>query len=296
MKAGGLVAIALFCIAEGLYAENVGGQENIPQISGEMQTKDPQTGKMVIINPPNLAYPIDNKLKNKTPQIKANEFQLTIDPAAVNRVRKGKQRYEQAITNTDVEMLIDPELRALRDVDVMSIHPQYITTITFPPQTKITQAKSSQPMVLLQAEQNVLLVQPEAGFNNGNIFVAYQSENKNYFLNLIVKGYDREEGSLKTTYQYSCDADAKLDWVDIIKQYTRINGDGALRELKRDGDCDIIILSGKTYYIIRDSVNGNANYKNQSYTVSTRYEFSNKSSRSRGNNVYPVKNIKEKRK
>ena len=287
----------LFLLAFSLAnAEIVGGPDMLGQNgSSTMQSTNPQTGQTTVVNPPNLTYPIDNKLKNKTPEIKQKEFQLTIDPNAVKEVRKNKQKYENLVKNTEIEYLIAPEQRILKDVDVVSLHPQFISTLTFPSQVKILSAQSSIVMNQLQFQQNVLLIQPSINFGHGNIFITYQSETKNYSMNLLIKNYDEREGALKIAYQYSWDNDTKIDYVGVLKHYLALNGEKPLKALKKDGDHDVIILNGITYYIIRDSVNGNIDYGNQRFNISTRYEYANQSAKEKlsSNNLYPVKNIKK---
>ncbi|MDA3053302.1 hypothetical protein OFO01_06940 [Campylobacter sp. JMF_01 NE2] len=279
-----------------MYAEIVGGPEMLGQAgNGVMQSTNPQTGQTVTINPPNLTYPIDNKLKNKTPEIKQKEFQLTIDPNAVKEVRKNKQKYENLVKNTEIEYLIAPEQRILKDVDIISLHPQFISTLTFPAQIKILSMQSSIDMKQMQFQQNVLLIQPAVSFGHGNIFITYQSENKNYSMNLLVKSYDEKEGPLKISYHYSWNNDTKIDYVGVLKHYLALNGEKPLRALRKDGDHDVVILNGITYYIIRDSVNGNIDYGNQRFTISTRYEYANTSAKNKltSDNLYPVRNLRK---
>lgn len=278
------------------FAEVIGGPEILNKSSDTPMQTTKSTGEVSVNNPPNLAFPIDNKLKNKTPQIKLKEFQLTIDPNAVKEVRKGKQKYENLMRHTEIDYLIAPEQRILKDVDVISVHPQFISTLTFPSQIKILSAQSSTPMNLMQFKQNVLLLQPDASFGYGNVFITYQSETKNYSMNLLIKNYDEREGALKIAYQYSWDDDAKIDYVGVLKHYLALNGDKSLKTLKKDGDHDVIVLNNITYYIIRDSINGNIDYGNQRFNISTRYEFSNKSAKDKrsSNDLFPVGNLKSK--
>ena len=249
-------------VVDFVFGEIVGGPDMLggQNAQGSMQTVNPQTGQTVVINPPNLTYPIDDKLKNKTPEIKQKEFQLTIDPNAVKEVRKNKQKYENMVKNTEIEYLIAPEQKTLKDVDVISIHPQFITTLTFPAQIKILSAQASVNMNSMQFQQNVLLIQPAISFGYGNIFITYQSETKNYTMNLIIKNY--EEKYIK-------------EITDLIK--------------------DVIILNGVTYYIIRDSINGEVDYGYQKFHVSTRYEYANPSAKDKlsSDYLYPVKKLKE---
>lgn len=286
----------LFC--NFIYAQSIGGDEIGGNNNQPLQTVDQRTGEVTTTNPPNLMYPIDDKLKNKTPAIKQKEFQLTIDPNAVKEVRKNKQKYENLMRNTEIEYLIAPEQRVLKDVDVISLHPQFISTLTFPSQIKILSAQTSIPVTLLQFQQNVILIQPNTAFGYGNIFITYQSETKNYSMNLLIKNYDEREGALKIAYQYTWDNDTKIDYVSVLKHYLALNGEKPLKSLKKDGDHDVIILNGITYYIIKDSVNGNIDYGNQRFNISTRYELANQSAKEKLDldNLYPVKNLKKGKK
>lgn len=286
----------LFC--NFIYAQTIGGDEIGGRNNQPLQTVDERTGEITTMNYPNLSYPIDGKLKNKTPAIKQREFQLTIDPNAVKEVRKNKQKYENLMKNTEIEYLIAPEQRVLKDVDVISLHPQFISTLTFPSQIKILSAQTSIPVSTLQFQQNVILIQPEIAFGYGNIFITYQSETKNYSMNLLIKNYDESEGALKIAYQYTWDNDTKIDYVSVLKHYLALNGEKPLKSLKKDGDHDVIILNGITYYIIKDSVNGNIDYGNQRFNISTRYELANQSAKEKLglDNLYPVKNLKKGKK
>ena len=284
-------------VVDFVFGEIVGGPDMLggQNAQGSMQTVNPQTGQTVVINPPNLTYPIDDKLKNKTPEIKQKEFQLTIDPNAVKEVRKNKQKYENMVKNTEIEYLIAPEQKTLKDVDVISIHPQFITTLTFPAQIKILSAQASVNMNSMQFQQNVLLIQPAISFGYGNIFITYQSETKNYTMNLIIKNYEEKEGPLKIAYQYDWNNDNKIDSITVLNHYKKLNGDHKLKNLKKDGDHDVIILNGVTYYIIRDSINGEVDYGYQKFHVSTRYEYANPSAKDKlsSDYLYPVKKLKE---
>ena len=284
-------------VVDFVFGEIIGGPDMLGKqnANGSMQTVDPRTGQTVTTNPPNLTYPIDDKLKNKTPEIKQKEFQLTIDPNAVKEVRKNKQKYESMVKNTEIEYLIAPEQKVLKDVDVISIHPQFITTLTFPSQIKILSAQASINMNSIQFQQNVLLIQPAISFGYGNIFITYQSETKNYTMNLIIKNYEEKEGPLKIAYQYDWNNDNKIDSITVLNHYKKLNGDSKLKNLKKDGDHDVIILNGVTYYIIRDSINGEVDYGYQKFHVSTRYEYANPSAKDKlsSDHLYPVKKLKE---
>ena len=117
-------------------------------------------------------------------------------------------------------------------------------------------------------------------------------------MNLLIKNYDEREGALKIAYQYSWDNDIKIDYVAVLKHYLALNGEKPLKSLQKDGDHDVIVLNGITYYIIRDSISGNIDYGNQRFNISTRYEYANQSAKDRlnANNLYPVKNIKKGKK
>lgn len=279
-------------------AEVIGGTDMLKQNADTpLQRQDPQSGQTINNNQPNLVFPIDNKLKNKTPAIKQKEFQLTINPNAVKEVRKQKNIYENLMTNTEIDYLIDPERRVLRDIDLMDIHPQFITTVTFPSQVKILGAKSSSPMKLLQAEQNVLIIQPEATFRNGNIFITYRSNTKNYTMNLLVKSFGTSNDALKVSYQYVWDNDGRIDFAGILKRYIDLNGEEKVaKNFRKVGDYDTITLNEKTYYIIKDNGSGSRNYvdyKDHRFKISTRYEFENKSAKDRGEKTYKVVEIKK---
>lgn len=289
----------LALIATFANAEVIGGADMLKQNpDAPLQSIDPNTGKTISNMQPNLIYPIDNKLKNKTPAVKQKEFQLSINPNAVQEVREKKENYENLITNTNIDYLIDPQRRVLRDMDIVELHSNYISTITFPSQVKILGARSSVPMQLLQANQNVLLIQPEATFRNGNIFITYRSATRNYTMNLLVKNYQQNKRTpLKISYQYVWDKDGKVDYVDILQKYITLNGASKLeRNFAKLGDYDTITLNSKTYYIIRDngtSGNNYVDYKDMRFKISTRYEFENKSAKDREKRKYKVKNIKK---
>lgn len=295
------VFLSISALAVVSNAEIIGGVDMLKDgnANAPIERKDPQSGQTITNNQPNLVFPIDSKLKNKTPAIKQKEFQLTINPNAVREVRKQKDAYENMMTNTEIDYLVDPERRVLRDMDLMDIHPQFITTITFPSQVRILGAKSSAPMKLLQADQNVLIIQPEATFKNGNIFITYRSNTKNYTMNLLVKSFGASNDPLKISYQYVWDNDGRVDFASILKSYIDLNGEEKVRaNFKKVGDYDTITLNGKTYYIIKDNGSGSRNYvdyKDHRFKISTRYEFENKSAKDRSEKLYKVVDIKKVR-
>ena len=72
------VFLSISALAVVSNAEIIGGVDMLKDgnANAPMERKDPQSGQTITNNQPNLVFPIDSKLKNKTPAIKQKEFAL----------------------------------------------------------------------------------------------------------------------------------------------------------------------------------------------------------------------------
>lgn len=236
-------------------------------------------------NVPTRGYPLD--MSQQAPgTLKIDKFTLDIGEHGndfADTARRQKQNYNRIMQDTaGLEYFIGVNNRQLRDVDSIALHPQFLTTIRLPVDTEIVFVQASQDFKQINTTANMLILQPNANFLDGNIFISYKNKNKNFALNLIAKRYNKREGALVLNHSYFYDIGTND--VDILRIYERLNGDRALLALTQNGDYDTIMINNITYFIIRDDKLGKIEYGSTNevrrYTISTKYTPQDKSLKS----------------
>jgi hypothetical protein len=238
------------------------------------------------------AYPtetIQDNLRFTSPQILKDRFELNINDNFAKGVVDKKDRYSKILTETlDLNLLIDASVKQLKNTDVIYIHPHFITTITLPEGTEIVYVKSSSDMDTFNFSNNLLFLQPSKDFVNGNMLITFRDNKNTYYTNVIIQKYSQQvykdgafnkyvidDNYLSLNYRYVWNI--KYSPIEVIKKYFQLNGDKIVSAFKRDGDYDVILLNGTTFYITRDSAFGQVDYKDVRFNVSQGYSYGDRS-------------------
>jgi hypothetical protein len=194
----------------------------------------------------------------------------------------------------DPDVLMQPITRVIRAIDSIGVTPEYITTILFPNEMEIKDAKTSFDAPLLEFNRNLLRFRPnQESFHAGNMVITLSDGQKNYEMSIQVSRYYQKDCTVKSN-QYIC-WKMKKDWtksksskaypyaynnlslyyvyknakilepMDIISIYEKLKGHPL--NLKRDGDFDVVTYDGISYRIIRDDTFGEIYYRAHKYRV-----------------------------
>ena len=302
----------LFFVALILSISSLNAVDTDYSFNPEQQRLDYDQNGNIIGSP--LSYPFDTKSENlrfSNPQILKDRFELNLNENFAKTVSIKKDRYSKIMTETlDVNLLIDTSVRQIRNTDVLYIHPHFLTTINFPFGTEIIYAKASTDIEVFDFSQNLLMIQPPKDFVNGNLLVTYRDNERTYYTNIIIQKYTQvifrdeffnkyviDDNYLSLNYQYV--REIEYNPIDILKKYFALNGDDSIKLFKKNGDYDVILLNGVSFYIIQDSSFGTIDYKNKRFKISQNYDFGDKSMLGRPvsskNRFYPSTEYKGKK-
>ncbi|MDA3053532.1 hypothetical protein [Campylobacter sp. JMF_03 NE3] len=237
-------------------------------------------------------FPVDTnqaRTKFSSPELLRDRFELDLSTNVAKNIIQKSDRYTKALSQTlDVNLLVDASVRQIKTTDSIYIHPHFLTTIAFPPKTEIIYMKSSIPLDTFNYSSNLLLIQPTKDFINGNILVTYRDDKRTYYTNIIIQKYDQvvfkdeyfnkyviDDNYLSLNYQYV--SNINFSSIDVLKKYFQLNGEGAIAGFKKDGDYDVILLGGVSYYIIRDNAFGEIDFRNMRFSVAQNYAYGDKS-------------------
>ncbi len=230
--------------------------------------------------------------------------QLQRDRIEMNTVKNAKLYKESQIKRNernmvlseifDPDVLMQPVVRVIRAIDSIGVTPEYITTILFPNEMEIKDAKTSFDSPLLEFNKNLLRFRPnQANFHAGNMVITLSDGQKNYEMSIQVSRYYQKDCTVKND-QYVC-WKMKRDWtksksskaypyaynnlsvyytyknakilepLDIISIYEKLKGHPL--NLNKDGDFDVVTYDGISYRIIRDDTFGEIYYRAHKYRV-----------------------------
>ena len=207
---------------------------------------------------------------------------------------KRRQRNLVLAEMFDPDILMQPVVRVIRAIDSIGVTPGYITTILFPNEMEIKDAKTSFDAPLLEFKNNLLRFRPNAKtFYAGNMVITLSDGQKNYEMSIQVSRYYQKDCTVKND-QYVC-WKMKKEWtksksskaypyaynnlsvyytyknakilepLDIISIYEKLKGHPL--SLKKDGDFDVVMYDGISYRIIRDDTFGEIYYRAHKYRV-----------------------------
>lgn len=231
-------------------------------------------------------------------------IQLQRDRIEMNTVKNANLYKESQIKRTqrkmilseifDPDILMQPVTRVIRAIDSIGVTPEYITTILFPHEMEIKDAKTSFDAPLLEFNKNLLRFRPnQENFHAGNMVITLSDGQKNYEMSIQVSRYYQKDCTVKNE-QYIC-WKMKKDWsksksskaypyaynnlsiyytyknakildpMDIISIYEKLKGHPL--SLKKNGDFDVLTYDGISYRIIRDDTFGEIYYRAHKYRV-----------------------------
>lgn len=211
-------------------------------------------------------YPFDKRKLAVPPFVQKERFELNLKKPIVNSLQRKAKRKQNLLDGTlDIAVLQKPIYRAMKTVDTLYLHSNFITTIIFPKNITIKTAGASFSTNEFSYSENILLLQPTNDARNGNIVFSLSDGIKNYMMTIFVKQYfpnikcRLENGNYKcandylaTIIKYKEPKKLTVDFkLQLLEDYLRMNG---YDKLILQNNLDYVMLQkGKeTYYIIRD--------------------------------------------
>jgi len=227
-------------------------------------------------------YPFDPTLKNIPPFVKEDRFKMSLKEKEFEEVKDKLDNFKMIMNSTiGMEILQKPVFKNIKTIDTLYFHPSYQTTIILPEGSKISYAKPSFKITQkITFSENVLNVQPDKSFLNGNIIIYYSRNKKNYHLNIIAKNYTTAKCSVDAKREIFLCADSSFgivyqyqdnmlaDDTDVFFAYVDLVG-GNLDKIKKRGFSSVQ-YGGKIYYIILDNKFGTLFYHGDKYRISTK--------------------------
>lgn len=224
-----------------------------------------------------------------------NKFEIESDESIFQKTINSRDKYNKLLNETiHLDYLLTPEIRPLKSIDTLHIHPNHITTIVLPIDIELRTAKASFPTDVFELNENTVLIKPNRDFNTGNIVITATNKNKNYVFNFILRkieisfvsfdsDYNKyliEDNYLSLIYQY--ERKKIEDKFDILQKYIQVNDIKSYdldKVFQKEGDFDMLISNDITYYIIKDSRFGDINYADINFRIDTKYNFAEKSNK-----------------
>ena len=227
-------------------------------------------------------YPFEPSKKNIPPFVKEQRFKMNVKKEEVDEVRTKLNNFKMIMSSTKgMEILQKPVIKSIKTIDTLYFHPSYQTTIILPEGSEISYVKPSFKITdTISYSNNIINVQPDKDFLNGNIVVYYSKNRKNYHLNIIAKNYttakcklDKEgeqflcyDSAFGIVYEYTdkkdeTDTDIFFSYVDLVEK--------DMKDINKTGFASLIYM-GKMYYIIEDNKFGTIFYHGNKYRIASR--------------------------
>lgn len=155
----------------------------------------------------NNSFP-SSELKTKNYQnanAYVDNFKININPDSVYQGFNALKKYRSLMNQTfNPKILLKPLIKPLSNLDVLYIHPRFITNIILPETLKIISVYSSEKMNFLQFSNNLLMIKPLSNDGVGNlILTAYDmKQKKNKVFNFIIKPFFPKNVKFDETYGY----------------------------------------------------------------------------------------------
>ena len=255
--------------------------------------QDPQ----VAAHTPQVGIDVSIDPSGVPPQLQRDRIEMnTVKNADIYKESQIKRMQRNMVLSEifDPDVLMQPVTRVIRAIDSIGVTPEYITTILFPHEMEIKDAKTSFDAPLLEFNKNLLRFRPnQANFHAGNMVITLSDGQKNYEMSIQVSRYYQKDCTVKSE-QYIC-WKMKKDWtksksskaypyaynnlsvyytyknakildpMDIISIYEKLKGHPL--NLKKDGDFDVLTYDNISYRIIRDDTFGEIYYRAHKYRV-----------------------------
>lgn len=224
-----------------------------------------------------------------------NNFEINSDEAIFQKTINSRDKYNKLLNETlNLEYMMTPEIRPFKSIDSIFIHPNHITTIVLPTDVELKTAKASFKTDVFDLNENSILIKPDRDFNTGNIVVTATNKKENFIFNIFIRkieipfvsfdsDYNKyliENNFLSLIYQY--ERKQIDDKFEIVQKYLKTNNIKSAdleKVFQKEGDFDMMMYKGVTYYIIRDSRFGSINYGDVDLRVDTKYTFAEESNK-----------------
>ncbi|WP_152633050.1 hypothetical protein [Aliarcobacter butzleri] len=227
-----------------------------------------------------------------------NNFEMNADEAIFQNTINSRDKFNKLLSETlNIDYMMTPEVRPFKTTDTIFVHPHHITTIVLPVDIELKVAKASFPTDVFDLNENSILIKPGREFHTGNIVVTATNKNENFIFNILIKkietsfvhfdsDYNKyliEDNYLSLIYQYERkNLDDKFNVLQNYLKTNNIKSDDLSRIFTNEGDYDMLMFKGVTYYIIKDSRFGNINYGDVDFRVDTKYTFAESSNKIQG--------------
>lgn len=231
-------------------------------------------------------------------ETRTNNFESTLNEALAQKMINSKDKFEKVLSETlNVEYLMQPVDRPLKAVDTLYVHPNFLTTILLPSKYKLHSGKASFKTDTFELQENSIILKPNKNFTTGNIIITATDYDKNITINIVLKKIETSLATFDMDYKkyivdknylslvYNYTEKKTLDNFVILKHYMKINGieNSQLKNIfAHDGDYDMVIYDGITYYLIRDDKYNVLNFAEVNLRISTEYSISTRSNKIEG--------------
>ena len=203
-----------------------------------------------------------------------DEFKININPNAVYQGFNQLKRYRSLMNQTfNPKILFKPLIKPLSNIDIVYMHPRFITTLLFPNSIKIISAFSSEQMNFLKFSKNLLMIKPLANDGVGNLIItAYDSKtHQNKIFNFIIKPFFPENLKIDTIYgYYTAPSGAFLSLnvkyveninltpIEVINKIVNLWGEKKFNKIfAKNGSIFALTINHIPVYIKRDDLQGN---------------------------------------
>lgn len=209
--------------------------------------------------------------------VKKARFELNVDKDKIDLVKMKEKRYRELLDGTyDISILQNPVFKVLKTVDTLYLHPNYTTLLILPKNYEITYGHSSFETKLFKISNNIISVQPNRKFQDGNMIFYLTNKENNFVISLNVREYFKNLKCINTYGNYKC-ADEYFstiykyyeepnvdlsDSIEIVRNAKKKYGDSILYSKKPIE----VLYKGVTYQIVK-SEDGDIFYKGQKIQV-----------------------------
>ncbi len=223
-------------------------------------------------NETSLKYPHDSspELIKMPAKLRQNNFELNINVDEVEEVHGKVNRFKKLMDGTyGVNIMQKIDYRALKAIDHIYLLSNYTSTITFPPQYKIESAVSSTELKENRSAQNILFLQPDKSFVEGNIVVSLSDGRKNTIVSIVMDKFIKQssvEDNVFNSFINYVEVPIISDY-KLLKVYFRMYGDKRISHFSKNGKFDIIEYKKVPFYIIRDDKFGKIEFRGVNFRI-----------------------------
>lgn len=236
-----------------------------------------------------LAYGDEN---NNTKNVPIDDFMLNMRPldAAINNSRI--DRFLQIKNQTIFYNYFNkPITLSLKDVNTIYIHPSYLFTIKLPENFVMEKEPimSFEP-IKKAISNNFITLQVPKNFINGNMIIAASNEEKNFLITLNIRKIDFSDlvidsqlsslaykgNHVSSIINFKKFNTFSIDYIldEFIKLHNLLNKGDLSDIFQKHGAYKTITLNNThTYYIIRDDINYELEYRHVRFRVSENYDY-----------------------